>query len=37
MESPTANLLVLLGEQRICLTKSVVIDGICRGIEEGGS
>ena len=37
MESLTANLLVLLGEQGICLTKSVFNNGICWGIEEGGS
>ena len=36
-ESLTANLLFLLGEQGICLTKSVFNNGICWGIEEGGS
>ena len=37
VESLTANLLVLLGERGICLTKSVFNNGICWGIEEGGS
>ena len=37
MESLTANLLVLLGDQGICHKKSVFNNGICWGIEEGGS